>query len=184
MNIKKIKNYQIFSGIFTIILGTILHFTFEWSGFNKNVSFFSSVNESTWEHLKLLFFPMLITLIIGIFYIGKQSPNFICSKTIGILVAIAFTIIFFYTYTGVIGKNIAIIDITSFFVATVLGETISYILIINKYKCNNLIAIVILGILFICFVIFTYSPPKIGLFKDPVTGGYGIIRDEKTLQKM
>ena len=62
-----ILTFQILSAIFTIVLGTILHFTFKWSNKNPLVGSFSAVNESTWEHLKLLFFPMLITTIIGYF---------------------------------------------------------------------------------------------------------------------
>ena len=125
MNKTRIRKFQIFSIIFTFILGTILHFTYEWSGENKIVGLFSSVNESTWEHLKLLYFPMLLTIIIGIFYFKKDVPNFLCSKTIGIVVALTFTVIFFYTYTGVLGKNIAIIDIASFFIATILRRIYS-----------------------------------------------------------
>jgi len=68
MNSNKILKFQIFSAIFAIILGTILHFTYEWSGGNAFVGTFSSVNESTWEHLKLAFFPMLLTAIIRILY--------------------------------------------------------------------------------------------------------------------
>lgn len=173
MNRKKIRNYQIISAIFTFALGTLLHFTYKLSGENQFVAIFSAINESTWEHLKLLFFPMLLTTIIGFFYLGKEFPNFLCSKTIGILVALVFTIIFFYTYTGVLGKNIAAIDIASFFVATILGEFVAYVHIVNKFKCNNVKAILILILIFICFIIFTFSTPKIGIFKDPVTGKYG-----------
>ena len=175
MNKIKIRNYQIFSIIFTFVLGTLLHFTYELSGQNKIMAIFSAINESTWEHLKLLYFPMLITTIIGYFYIGKTTPNFLCSKTVGILIAIAFTIIFFYTYTGVLGKNIATINISSFFIAVILGESISYLLIVNNFKCNNIIAIVVLIILFIAFAFFTYYPPNIGIFKDPITGKYGML---------
>ena len=64
MEKKKIIRFQIFSVIFTWILGTILHFLYEWSGDNKIIASFSAVNESTWEHLKLVFFPMLITTIV------------------------------------------------------------------------------------------------------------------------
>lgn len=119
MNKKKIRKYQILSIFFTFILGTILHFTYKWSGENKIVGLFSAVNESTWEHLKLLYFPMLITTIIGLLYFRKDVPNLLCSKTIGIIVALSFTVVFFYTYTGVLGKNIASIDIASFFIATI-----------------------------------------------------------------
>lgn len=178
MSTTKIRNYQIFSIIFTFILGTILHFTYDLSGQNPIVGLFSATNESTWEHLKLLYFPMLLTTIIGYFYFDKKVPNFICSKTIGIVTAMIFTVIFFYTYTGVLGKNIAIIDISSFFIATILGEFLAYILIINNFKCNNKIAIAVLIVLFICFLLFTFLTPKIGLFKDPITNEYGIYRNK------
>lgn len=68
MNNNKLINYQIFSSIFAIILGALLHFTFEWSNKNLLVAAFSSVNESTWEHLKLAFVPMFISTIIRIFH--------------------------------------------------------------------------------------------------------------------
>lgn len=170
----KIRNYQIFSIIFTFILGSLLHFTYDLSGRNTIVGLFSSVNESTWEHLKLLYFPMLLTTIIGYFYLDKKVKNFICSKTIGIIISMLFTVIFFYTYTGILGKNIAIIDIASFFIATILGEFIAYLLIINRFKCNSRTSIIILSILLVCFVVFTFYTPKIGLFKDPITNKFGI----------
>ena len=70
----KIRNYEIFSIIFTFVLGTLLHFTYQLSGENKIVEMFSAINESVWEHLKLVYFPMLITTIIGLIYFGKNSP--------------------------------------------------------------------------------------------------------------
>lgn len=175
MNNKKIRNYQIFSIVFTFILGTLLHFTYKWSGQNQFVAWFSAINESVWEHLKLLYFPMLITTIIGHFYFGEKVPNFLCSKTFGIVISLILMVTFFYTYTGVFGENFAIVDIASFFVFAFLGEFISYILIINKYNCNNKISVLILLMLLISFIIFTYFTPDLGIFKDPVTGEYGII---------
>ena len=170
----KIRNYQIFSVIVTFILGTLLHFTYKWSGENHLVAIFSSINESTWEHLKLLYFPMLITTIIGYLYLGKDIPNVFCSKAIGILIALSFTVVFFYTYTGILGKNIPAIDIASFFISTLLGEFVSYVLMVNKFKCNNIVAIIVLIVLFISFIVFTYFTPQIGIFKDPNTGKYGL----------
>ena len=167
MKLTKIRNFQIFSIIFTFILGTLLHFTYKISGQNNIVAIFSSINESVWEHLKLLYFPMLLTTIIGCFYFKNNIPNLLCSKTIGIFIAISFTVIFFYTYTGIIGKNIATIDISSFFIATILGELVSYLLIVNNFKCNKILAIIILLIIFICFIVFTYLPPSLGIFRDP-----------------
>ena len=170
MNKEIIRKFQIFSIIFTFVLGTLLHFTYNLSGQNPIVAIFSSINESTWEHLKLLFFPMLLTTIIGCFYLRKDFCNFLCSKAIGIIVAMAFTIVFFYTYTGVLGKNITLIDISSFFVSAILGEFTAYVLIVNKFKCNIIVAVIALIVILISFIVFTYFTPNIGIFKDPLIG--------------
>lgn len=171
---KSILVFEILSTIFIMILGTLLHFTFEWSNNNLLVGTFSAVNESTWEHLKLLFFPMFITTIIGYFYTKGITFNYLCAKAQGILIAISFTVIFFYTYTGIIGTNYSILDIGSFFVAVILGEYLTYKKITFKSYCNNLLSFIVLLILLLCFVIFTFYPPNIGLFKDPITGLFGI----------
>ena len=168
-NNKSILIFQIVSSIFTIILGTILHFTYEWSNENLLVGTFSAVNESTWEHLKLLFFPMLITTIIGYFYIGKELPNFLCSKTLGIVTAIIFTVVFFYTYAGILGTNFAVLNILTFIISAILGEYVAYKLMTSNFQCNKNISIISLIVLLLSFVIFTYFTPQIGLFKDPVS---------------
>ena len=74
----KFKKFEIISTIFIIILGTLLHFTYNWSNNNSIVGIYSSINESTWEHLKLVFYPMLITTIIGNTLYKKSIPNYIC----------------------------------------------------------------------------------------------------------
>ena len=165
---------EIISTIFIMISGVLLHFTFEWFNNNALIGTFSPINESIWEHLKLLFFPMLITTIIVYFYAGKNISNYLCAKVQGIILAISFTIVFFYTYTGIIGTNFAIIDIISFFIAVALGQYVTYKKIQSASSCNNLIAIIILLVLYLCFLIFTFYPPHISLFKDSITGMFGI----------
>ena len=102
----KIKTWQIITVIICVILGIVLHFTYEWSGDNIIVGVFSAVNESTWEHLKLAFYPMVLMAIIGYFIIGDKSKNYWTAQTVGIITAIIFTIVFFYTYTGIIGTSL------------------------------------------------------------------------------
>lgn len=169
-----ILKYEIISGIVIMVIGTLLHFIFEWSNNNTIVGTFSPINESVWEHLKLIFFPMLIATIIGYFYKGKFMPNYLYAKTLGILLSMSFIVIFFYTYTGIIGTNLAIIDISSFFIAVLLGQCISYQKIGSSLIGNNLIPITILLVTYICFLTFTFCPPHLNLFKDPLTGEFGI----------
>lgn len=172
--ISSVLKFEIISSIFIMLVGTLLHFTFGWSNNNLLVGTFSPINESIWEHLKLLFFPMLISTIIGYFYTGKHIPNYLCSKALGIILSMSFIVVFFYTYTGIIGTNFAIVDISSFFIAVLLGQYLAYRKMQSTSSCNNLIPIIICLILYLCFLIFTFSPPHIALFKDPITGMFGI----------
>lgn len=166
----KIKRFQILSAIFVWITGTLLHFTHDWFPNSAVFTVISAVNESTWEHLKLIFFPMLLMTIIGYFY-NKDVKNFLYAKLVSILVAMSFIVVFFYTYTGVIGRNFAVLDIGSFFVAVALGEYYAYkIMLSDKNKISSAMAVVILAVIFLCFAIFTYYPPSIGLFANPLVG--------------
>ena len=169
-----ILKFEIISTIFIMVVGTLLHFTFGWSNNNSLIGTFSAVNESTWEHLKLLFFPMLISTIIGYFYKGKVIPNYLCSKVIGIILSMSFVVIFFYTYTGIIGTNFAIVDIGSFFIAVALGQYVAYQKMKSQSSCNKLVPIIVLLVLYLSFVVFTFFPPHIALLKDPITGMFGI----------
>ena len=85
-----------------------------------------------------------------------------------------FTVISYYTYSGVLGKNIDIVNIIIFILAVIIGQYVSYKKMKSKFYCNNLVAIIILVILYLYFLVFTFYPPQIGLFKDPVTGTFGI----------
>lgn len=73
-NIKKI---YIYGAVITSILGVINHFLYEWTGNNSFIALFCATNESTWEHLKLLFFPYLIWVIVSYFCIGKENEGYI-----------------------------------------------------------------------------------------------------------
>ena len=167
----KVKTWQIITVIFCIILGTVLHFTYEWSGENVIVGLFSAVNESTWEHLKLIYFPWILMALIGYFVIGKRTNNYWTAQAVGIITAIAFTIIFFYTYTGIIGTNYGWLNIATFIVAIILGGVVAYNILISRKNYNaELISIIFLIILFLSFILYTFEPPQIALFEDPITG--------------
>ena len=86
------KPYCKIGAVFTILFGTLLHFAYDFLGEKDFVAIFSAVNESTWEHLKLIFFPMIITGVAGYFVFKNIYPNFLCSKTIGIIISIVFII--------------------------------------------------------------------------------------------
>ena len=113
---------------------------------------------------------MLITTIIGYFYLKPKEDykNFLCAKTLGILASLSFVVVFFYTYTGIIGTNFAVLDIGSFFVGVLLGEFVSYKMTLSMKCCNKWSAVIVLIILLVCFITFTFYAPDIGLFRNPI----------------
>lgn len=173
ISLKTIYRFALFCVIFEIILGNILHFTYDWSNKNALVGAFSAVNESTWEHLKLAFFPMLISTLIGL-KLFKNEPKYLCARIIAIIVALVFITAFFYTYTGSVGFNVAILDISSFLIAIILGEVTFVLALKHNFNCNENVSKFILITLTILFVAFTYYPPNIPLFRDPLTKTYEI----------
>lgn len=171
----KLKKWQIIVTVVCLILGTVLHFTYEISLNNIFVGIFSATNESVWEHLKLIFYPMLLMAIIGYFIIGNKYKNYWFAQIKGIIISMIFVVIFFYTYTGIIGRNIGIMDIATFILSIIGGEYVIYKTIRDKRNFNAEAISVILAILiFIMFIVFTIYPPKISLFEDPIYGTFGI----------
>lgn len=133
---KKLNLYIILGIIFTIITGTLLHFAYEWSGSNSIVGLFSPINESVWEHMKLLFYPMSIWIIYGYFKFGKSSANYICASIIGLVSGLILIPVLFYTYTSITAKSIIWIDISIFVISIIIAFFIMrYILKNYNLRC-------------------------------------------------
>ncbi len=164
---RSVAFWQIIGFVFTSIVGTLLHFLYDWSGQSFVVGLFSAVNESVWEHMKLLYVPMFAFALIERRYI--RTNNFWCAKLIGTVIGLVLIPIIYYTYTGAFGVfadwfNIAIFFISAFVVYYVETRLLKS----EKEFCISpivcLFALVSIGIL---FVAFTIAPLEIPLFIEP-----------------
>jgi hypothetical protein len=173
---RKVLALEIVGTIFIILLGSILHFTYALSGNNLLVGFFSAVNESVWEHLKLAFWPSLLWMLIMMTQLRNAINNFLPAKVFGTYVMVAFIPAVFYSYTAFTGESIFAIDIATFVVAVIVGQLVSY----QLYKYRTLprsadkIAIVAMILLAAAFISFTFYAPHLPIFQDPVTSQYGV----------
>ncbi len=155
--------------------GTLLHFTDEWSGSSRLVGFFAPVNESVWEHLKLVMYPVLAFAVIEMKWI-RDPARLWWAKLVEVVAAILFITAFFYTYTGALGvHSVVAIDIGSFVVAVIGGQWISYRLLVMPRPSPLPLpaSLVGLGSLVVLFGVFTYAPPHLPLFQQTSTGVYG-----------
>lgn len=171
----KIGLWQLMGFAVTSLGGTILHFLYDWLGEAAWIAPFSGVNESTWEHMKLLFWPMLAFAVVQSFFF-KDRRDFWCVKLRGILLGMVLIPVIFYTYNGAVGKSPDWLNIAIFFVAAAAVYIYeARLLEKEELPCRSPgWAVAVLGLLAALFVVFTFLTPEIGIFRDPLTGGYGI----------
>lgn len=212
-SIKAFYKKYVVIGFFVVgILGTLFHFVYDWAGKLWLVGLFVPVNESTWEHMKLLFIPMLIYIMFGYLYIKRRgfvqskkyeetnrSNNTKINKDIygynveivndgqeknNELHRIVYTGLFgnmvgtwsipflFYGYKGILGFEVAWVDISTFFIAVFIAFALQYHVLIYSYKkqtqnCGKTLLIV--NLVQLCaFVLLTYRPLNLGIFISPV----------------
>ena len=171
---KRLFYWELAGALFTAALGTLLHFVYDWSGGWGAAAAFSAVNESTWEHMKLLFFPSFLYFLLEYQKYSSSSKDLLTARTLGLFCGLAFIPVSFYTYTGVIGKGFFPVDIAIFAVSVFLTFYASTRFLAHPLKLTTFTAFLLLFALLAAFLTFTFFPPHIQLFLDPVDFTYGI----------
>ena len=156
-------------------VGTILHFLYDWTGESILVAPFSGVNESTWEHMKLLFWPLFFFALVQQLFFWDQE-NYWCVKLAEILLGLVLIPVLFYTYNGVFGKSPDWINIAIFYISALLAFLFEWWAFKRDWlPCKRpLLAFSVICLIGVLFVVFTFATPQIPLFQDPLTGTYGV----------
>lgn len=180
--------WEIGGFLFIGLVGASLHFTFELSDFSSKVAaYFSSVNESTWEHLKMVFFPGLLFALIEYTYVREQANNYIVAKVASLFVMPLVIIVGWYIYAPLVGRSVYPVDVTLFYLSVFIGQVVSYRLLkrppLEKKYAQYAVGIFVL--LFAAFSTLTYFPPRIFLFEHldlKNTNQYGILPYEDNIR--
>ena len=172
---KYILKWELAGIIFVFLLGALLHFLFEWSGESRIVGAFASVNESVWEHFKQGFWPMCLYALIEYRFIRNYTDSFITAKAMAVYLIPLLTASIFYAYTAIVGEEILIVDIIIFFVAIIVGQLVSYkiIVLIDIPRYVEYISFALILTLAAILIITTFYPPHLPIFLDEA-GFYGI----------
>lgn len=175
---RKLFRSEMIGAIFIIIVGSLLHFCFDWSGGFKPLALFCAVNESTWEHMKIGFWPAFFYGLYQYFTLEDRPATFILAKTLALYLFSITIPVIFYSYKAIVGDNILIVDILIFIFAAFLSQYICYRIMTSQisFKWDRLV-LICLVIIILSYSLFTYFPPELELFKDPKTGSYGIISE-------
>ena len=165
------QKWEIAGLLVTLAAGNTLHFVYDWSGGSTIAAVFAAVNESTWEHMKLLAVPWLLWTVLQAAVLRNVSV--LPGRALGLLTGLAAIPLLFYGYTGALGVESMIVDIAIFQVAVLLGFLVSWLIQSHRKLTGRfwqiLAALVLLGVAAV-FVWWTFQPPRLPVFIDPTTG--------------
>ena len=156
------RRWEIVGLLWTLAAGNLLHFVYDWTGQSVAAGLFSAVNESTWEHMKLLAVPWILFSLAE--YIAVRSGGVAAPRAAGLLVGLAAIPLLFYGYQGVVGRDSMI-----FWVSWTLQRRRQ----LSGAGWTVLGLLVLLGV-WALFLLFTFRAPELPLFIDPLTGLRGI----------
>jgi hypothetical protein len=169
------RRMEALGAVAVIIAGVLLHFVYDWSGENRLLGAIAPVNESVWEHLKLVSTPVVLLGVVEAAW-GVDRRRLWWAKLVEVVAASVFIVTFFYTYTGAlgVGSHVAV-DILSFLVAIAGGQWLSYRIIVSQRSrpASLQVSVTALALVVVGFAVLTFTPPHIPLFQDGVTGTYG-----------
>ena len=161
--------------LLTLLLGNLLHFVYDWTGQASWAAYISAVNESTWEHMKLLAVPWILWTAMTILI--ERRADCAAPRAAGLLTGLILIPALFYTYTGICGKSVDVVNVLIFQAAVLLAFWVSTAL----QKRGTLTApvwqaagVLVLAAVSTAFVVWTASPPELPVFIDPTNGTRGI----------
>jgi large-conductance mechanosensitive channel len=171
----RLLKWEVFGFLFISGLGSAHHYTYTWLGAWRPLALIAPVNESTWEHFKLAFWPALVFALIEWPALRQTGWNFVFAKTAGLYLMPLAVGVIFYTYTAFVRSSLAP-NIASFLVAVALGQWVSYRWLAAPpvVPAWGRLALIAFGLLLVAFLSFTFFAPHVFLFADPITGRYGI----------
>lgn len=168
----RFKKNILFLILFCVAAGFLLHFVFDWSQNSRIVALFAPVNESVWEHEKLLFFPF----VPGAWFFARRQRiadwSFAC--LLSVLPGLLFIPSAYYTYTGALGIQADWFNIV-IFILSVLIACICYAWLLQRSLPAYLTPVgdFLLLLLLALFLLFTFISPRIPLFEDPTNAHFG-----------
>lgn len=184
---RKLIWFQVGAVVFTVLVASALHFAYELSNFWTPMALFGSVNESTYEHLKLFFWPGLVFALVQHAYVKDFTNNYWIAKAAALIIAPIVLIFSFYFYLGIAlpiyGRGVLWADITTGVIGTVVGEYVAYRMMVAAPLgawLRRAGAPILVG-LTVMFPLLTFFPPQFFLFENffgyEYSGDFGILED-------
>ena len=180
----KLVTWEIAAVFFILLPGSALHFAFELSNFWPPMAPFAAVNESIWEHLKMVFWPGLIFFSVQYGFLKDDSyaRRFWTAKALTLYLMPFLIAAGWYAVVALTGGHTLLVDGALFVGAIIAGQLLSYAILSGKISLNPhpRQAVLAIALLALAFALLTFYPPKVSLFEHSTlekTGQYGILNN-------
>lgn len=174
---RRLRRWELAGFFFTGVLGPLLHFAYRWSGENRAAAAFTAVNESVWEHMKILFLPLFLAALVEMVVFTQRYRNFLAVKFVSVMAGVALMPVLYYTYTGVWGRGCLAGDVFLFYLCAGFAQVLSCRLL-ERGRLDGagkqVAGLFGLWAAAFLFVYCTYHPPALAIFQDPATGTFGL----------
>lgn len=174
MSLKKIK---IINVVFLFLLSFLWHFMYDWFS-NTIFALVFPVNESIWEHMKIIYYCLLMGSILEFVLCKKNNikiNNFYIEAMVKSILGVIFYLIIFVPFYLWLGESM-LISISLMLITYIFMEYIGYKILTGEEMNINILPVIIIVLGCIMFVILTFYPLHNFLFFDEVKFGYGILK--------
>lgn len=168
---------RLYFGILAVfLLGSGFHFTYELLGKSVLAAPFFAVNESIWEHMKLLSTSALVWMIVDYNLADSMlRTRFFAARALALPPSLLLMPMIFYFLKYGFGIENLFVDILNFLIVSA-----AYQILAMRFETRPAFArlngagIAVLALVFLLFAVFTFLPPHLPLFQDVPTGKYGV----------
>ncbi|MGB3353054.1 MAG: DUF6512 family protein [Mycobacterium sp.] len=161
-----------------IVGGTLLHFCFEWSGRRRMLAVLCPINESVWEHLKMAYWPLLAMTAVQM-AASEHPPALAAARAVGFYTMCALILGLYFSTAALLPhvdiRTRLVVDGSIFIVAVVVGLCVSHA---GSAFSGSPVVVwtgwVALLAPVVIFAATTFAPPRTTMFRDQMTGRYGL----------
>ena len=170
------KTINIIGVFFIFLIGFIIHNLYEW--FPSNIlAIFVPVNESVFEHIKMIFTSYMIWILIKRILYKKFNINEPCFLFKEVLITIFEIPFFLCIFLPIYNNHLENLMLTLFvyFVTIVISAVTGYFIQFkNNYKILNILSLIVIVIIYLIFGYLTFKPPINNFFLDSTNNSYGL----------
>lgn len=172
----KKKIITIISILFIFLIGFIIHNLYEWCP-NIVTLILSPVNESVFEHMKMIYTSYIIWIIVKYFILKKyniKENNFLLKELLTVLFNITLFLTIYWPIYSKFGENM-LVTLTIYLVTIIISQTFNYFIEFKKdSNVLNIISLIVIFLIYAFTTYLTYNPPICKLFLDPTNNSYGL----------